>query len=103
MVEDRKSFHHLGYVLTQVAPLSNPQNSNQKDLSAQQRTIVAAVINRVMQASTSVMDDATLFIRDSASDRAHMPQIGTHETRNTSAVSTPSRPIYDHHRNVVHE
>ena len=79
------------------------QNSNQKDLSAQQQTLAAAVINRVMQARTSVTDYDTLFSRDSASACARMPQIGTHATHNTSAVSTRSRPTYDHHRNVVHE
>ena len=79
------------------------QNSNQKDLSAQQRTLAAEVLNRVMQVSTSVTYDDTLFSRDSASARARMPQIGTHATCNTSAVSTCSRPTYDHHRNVVHE
>ena len=82
---------------------ASTKNSNQKDLSAQQKTLAAALINRVIQASTSVMDDATLFIRDSASDRAHMPQIGTHATRNNSAVSTRSLPTYDHHGNVIHE
>ena len=61
-----------------------------------------AVINRVMQASTSVTDDDTLFRRDSSSARERIPQIGTHETRNTSAVSTRSRPTYDHHVNVIH-
>ena len=56
-----------------------------------------------MQASTSVTDDDTLFRRDSASDRSRMPQIGTRATRNTSTVSTRSRPTYDRHRNIVHE
>ena len=32
-----------------------------------------------------------------------MPHIGTHATRNTSAVRTCYRLIYDHHGNVVHE
>ena len=82
---------------------ASTQNSNQKDLSAQQQTLSEELINGVMQASTSVTYYDTLFSKDSASACARMPQIGTHETRNTSAVSTPSRPIYDHHRNVVHE
>ena len=56
-----------------------------------------------MQASTSVSDDDTLLSIYSASDCARMPQIGTHATRNTSAVSTCSRPTYDHHANVVNE
>ena len=63
------------------------RNGNQNDLSAQQRTIAAAVIKGVTQDDTSVTDDGTLFSRDSASTRAHMLQIGTHATRNTSAVS----------------
>ena len=70
---------------------------------AQQQTLSAAVINEVMQASTSVTDDNTLFSRDSAYAHARMPQIGTHETPNTSMVSTRSRHTYDHHGNVVHE
>ena len=60
-------------------------------------------MNGVMQASTSVADDDTLFSRDSASTCARMPQIGTHATRNTSAVITCSRPTYDHHGNVANE
>ena len=82
---------------------ASAQNSNQKDLTAQQQTLYAAVTNGVMQSSTSVTDDDTLLSIYSASDRARMPQIGTHATRNTSAVSTCSRPTYDHHGNVVHE
>ena len=79
------------------------QNGNQNDLLAQQQTLSAEVINGVMQASTSVMDDDALFSRYSASDCARMPHIGTRATRNTSAVSTFSSPTYEHHRNVVHE
>ena len=56
-----------------------------------------------MQSGTSVTDDDTLFSRDSASARARMPQIGTHETCNNSAVSTISRPTCDHHGSVVQE
>ena len=82
---------------------ASAQNSNQKDLSEKQRTLAAAVINGVMQVSNSVIDDDILFIRESASASERMPQIGTHATRNTSAVSTRSRPTYDHHGNVVHE
>ena len=82
---------------------ASKQKSNQNDLSVQQRILSAAVINGVMQASTSLTDDGTLFSRDSASDRASMTQIGTHATRNTSTVSTRSRPTYYHHRNVVNE
>ena len=67
---------------------ASTQNGNQNDLLAQQRTISPGVINGVMQSSTSVTDDNTLFRRDSASAHAHMPQIGTHTTCNTSAVST---------------
>ena len=79
------------------------QKSNHNEFSAQQGTLAAVVINRVMQASTSVTDDDTLFSRYSASDRERMPQIGTHATRNTSVVSTRSCPNYDHHDNVVNE
>ena len=82
---------------------ASTQNGNQNDLSAQQQTLVAAIINGVMQSSTSVAYYDTLFSRDSASDRARMPHIGTPETRNTSAVITRSLPTYDHHGNVVHE
>ena len=79
------------------------QNSNQKDLLAQQRTLAEAVINGVMQASIPVTDDDTLLSRYSASARARMPQIGTHATRNTSAVSTCYHPTYDHHVKIVNE
>ena len=79
------------------------QNSNQNELSAQQKTIAASAIVGVTQASTSVTDDDTLFSRDSASTCARMPQIGTHAACNNSAVSSRSRPTYDHHINVVHE
>ena len=72
-------------------------------MSAQHRTLDAALINGIMQASTSITDDDTLLRIDSASARAHMNQIGTHATRNTSAVSTRSCPTYDHYGNVVHE
>ena len=82
---------------------ASTQNSNQKDLSAQNQTLAAEVINGVMQSGTSVTDDDTLFSRDSASARARIPQIGTHATCNTSVVSTCSCPTYDHHINVVHE
>ena len=82
---------------------SSTQNSNQRDLSAQQQTLAVAVISGVMQTSTSVTYDDTLFCRNSASARAHMPQIGTHETRNTSTVSNRSRPTYDHYRHVIRE
>ena len=82
---------------------ASTQNSNQKDLSAQQRTIAAAVIKEVMQASTYVTDDDTLFSRDSASALSRMYQIGTHATRNTSAVSTCYHPTYDHHVKIVNE
>ena len=82
---------------------ASTQNGNQNDLSAQQRTISATVINRDMQVSTYVTDDDTLFSRDSASARERMPHIGTHATRNTSAVRTCTCPTYDHHINVVHE
>ena len=82
---------------------ASKQKSNQNDLSVQQRILSAAVINGVMQASTSVTDDVTLFRKDRNSAREHMPQIGTHATCNTSAVITYSRPTYDHHGNVVHE
>ena len=67
----------------------------------QQQTRAAEVINGVMQASTPVTDNETLFRRDSASACARMPQIGTHETCNTSAVSTRSCPTYEHPINVV--
>ena len=79
------------------------QNSNQNDLSAQQQTLAAAVINGGMQASTPVTDYDTLFIRDSTSACSRMPRIGTHENCNNSAISTYSRLTYDHHGNVVHE
>ena len=79
------------------------QNGKQNDLSEQQQTIAAAVINRVMQASTSVTDNDTLFSRDSASSFSRMPQIGTHATRNTSVVSARYCPTYDHNGNIVHE
>ena len=82
---------------------SSTKNGNQNDLLSQQQNLAAAVIKRVIQASISVADDDTLFSRDSASARVCMPQIGTHTTHNTSAVSTHSRPTYDHHKNVVHE
>ena len=82
---------------------ASTQNVNQNDLSAQQRTLAAAVINGVMQASTSVTENGTSFSIDSASYCARMPQIGTHATHNTSAVSTRSRPTYNHHGNIVHE
>ena len=82
---------------------ASTKNSNHNDLSAQQQTLVVAVINVVTQASTSVVKDDTLFRRDSASDRARMPQIGTHATRNTSVVSTRSRLTYDHHGNFFNE
>ena len=82
---------------------ASTQNGYQNVLSAQQRTLAAEVLNEVMQVSTSVTYDDTLFSRDSASARARMPQIGTHPTCNTSVVSTLSCPTYDHHRNVVHE
>ena len=82
---------------------ASTQNNNQKDLSAQQQNIDAAVINGFMQSSTSVTDDDTLFSRYSASDRASMPQIGTHATHNTSAVSTRSCPTYYCHRNIAYE
>ena len=82
---------------------ASTQNGNQNDLSAQQQTIAAAVTNGVMQASTSVTDDDTLLSRYSASACACMPQIGTHANRNTSSVSTPSHPTYDHHVNIVDE
>ena len=81
---------------------ASTQNGNQNDLLAQQQTLAAAVIIGFMQASKSVADDDTLFNRDSASARARMPHIGTHATRNTSAVSTCSLPTYDHNGNVVH-
>ena len=79
------------------------QNSNQNYLSAQQRTLAAAVINGIMLANTSVTDDDTLFSRDSASVRARMPETGTHATCNSSSVSTRYRPTCDCHGNVVHE
>ena len=79
------------------------QNINQNDLSAQQQTLAAAVINRVMQACTSVTDDDTLFSIYSASACACMHQIGTHATRNISAVITRSCLNYDHNGNVVNE
>ena len=82
---------------------ASTQNGNQNDLSAQQRTISATVINRDMQVSTYVTDDDTLFSRDSASTRARMPQNGTHATLNTSAVITHSHPTYGHNGNVIHE
>ena len=82
---------------------ASTQNGNHNDLSAQQRTLAAVVINGVMQASTSVTDDDTLFSRDITSDRARMLQIGTHATLNTSTVSTFSLPNYDHHGNFVYE
>ena len=82
---------------------TSTQNGNQNELLAQHQTLAAVVINGVMQVSTYVMDDEILFRRDNASDRTRMPHIGTHETRNTSAVSTRSRPTYDHHVNVFHE
>ena len=85
------------------ASSSSTQNSNHNDLSAQQRTLAASVINIVMQASTSVADDDTLFSRDSSSARALMPQIGTHTTCNTSTVNNRSLPTYEHHGNFVHE
>ena len=81
---------------------ASTQNSNQKDLSAQQQTLATEVMNGVMQTSTSVTDDDTLLSRYSASACSCMPQIGTHATCNTSAVSTRSRPTYDHQINVVH-
>ena len=82
---------------------SSTQNGNQNHLFAQQQNLVTAVINGVMQASISVADDDTLFSRDSESASAHMHQIGTHSNRNTSVVSTCSRPTYDNHGNIVHE
>ena len=82
---------------------ASTQNGNQHGLSEQQQTLAAAVINLVMQASTSVTDDDTLFSRDSASACARMNHTVTHTIRNTSAVSTRSLPTYDHHGNVVHE
>ena len=82
---------------------SSTQNGNQNDLSAQQRTFSAAIINGVMQSSTYITDDDTLFSRYSASSIAHMPRVCTHATFNTSLVSTRSRPTYDLHGNVVHE
>ena len=82
---------------------ASTQNGNQNDLLAQQQTISAALINGVMQSSTSVTDDDTLFSRYNTSARAHMPQIGTCATRNTSSVSTCSLPTYDHHGNVFRE
>ena len=54
------------------------QNINQNDLSAQQRTLAAEVINEVMQSSISVTDDDTLFSRNSDSARACMTHIGTY-------------------------
>ena len=82
---------------------ASTQNGNQHGLSEQQQTLAAAVINLVMQASTSVTDDDTLFSRDSASACARMPQIDTHANSNTSAVINRSRPTYDHHGNFIHE
>ena len=82
---------------------ASTQNGYQNVLSAQQRTLAAAVINGVMQASAPVTDDDTLLSRDSDSDCAHMPQIGTHATRNTFVVIICSCPTYDHHGNVVYE
>ena len=82
---------------------ASTQNGKHNDLSAQQRTIPAAVIDGVMEASTSVAGDDTLFSRYSASTCARMPQIGTHATRNTSAFNTISRPTYYHHGNIVNE
>ena len=82
---------------------ASTQNSNQKDLSAQQQTLAASVINGVIQSSTPVTDNDTLFSRESASARARIPQIGTHATHNTSAVSTRYHPSYYHHVNVVNK
>ena len=63
---------------------ASTQNGNQNELSAQQQNPAVEVINGVIQASTSVTDDDTLFIRDSTSVCARMPQIGTHETCNNA-------------------
>ena len=82
---------------------TSTQNGNHNDLSSQQQNVSVAAINGVMQASTPVTDDDTLFSRYSVFAWARIPQIGTYATCNTSAVSTRSRPTYDHHGNVVHE
>ena len=82
---------------------ASTQNSNQNELSAQQKNIAAAAINGVMHASTSVADDDTLFSRDSASACANMPHIGTNANCNNSAVIIQSCPTNNHHRNVVNE
>ena len=81
---------------------ASTQNGNYNDLSAQQQTLSATVINGVMQASTSVTDNDTLFSIYSASTRARMPQIGTHATRTSSAVKNLASPNYYHHRNFFH-
>ena len=86
-----------------TVPSASTQNGNQNDLPEQQRTLSAALINKVIQASTSITDDDTLFRRDSASACARMSHIVTHATYNTSTVSTRYCPNYDHHGNVVHE
>ena len=82
---------------------ASTQNSKHNVLSSQQKNLTRAVINGVMQSSTSVTDDDTLISRYIASACAHMPQIDTHATCNTSAVSTRYFPTYNHHGNAVQE
>ena len=52
---------------------ASTQNGNYNDFLAQQQTLAAAIINRVMQTSTYVADDDILFRRDSASACAYIP------------------------------
>ena len=52
----------MGHKKKKVSSAST-KNCNQNDLSVQQLTLDAVVINGVMQDSTSVADDNTLFSR----------------------------------------
>ena len=65
------------------------------------RSIAAAVINGVMNASQTSNDANSVFGSSTVPSRVSMPQHGTHASR--QAASTTRRRTYDHLGNIVEE